>query len=82
MIALLPLVWRVGLIAAAVAALIVGYGVWHHKVYQKGYDAAIADVAAENKEAVDAAKALQDKRHACIAAGGSWSVVDGVCNHP
>lgn len=77
---MIPSFWKFGFIAAGALALVALYGVWHHKVYQSGYDAAISDVAAENQGAINAAEDLKGKRRACIARGGAWSVVDGVCS--
>lgn len=66
----LPLLWQLGIGAAALAA--VGGGIWavHHHIYQSGYDAAISDVAAQNKEAVDAADKARAAVRACNAVDG------------
>lgn len=82
MIALLgaiPLLWRIGIGLAIVAALATAYGVWHHQVYQSGYDAAIAAVARADQAALDRVKAGQDDLAACRARGGTWDVVTGIC---
>ncbi len=62
-----------------VAALLTAYGVWHHKIYRSGYDRAIADIAAEDKKAVDRAIAARSVWKDCRAAGRRWDQVEGRC---
>lgn len=75
----IPLMWRIGLAAAVIAALAIGYGVWHHKVYQSGYDAAIAAVARLDQEAMDRVKDGVKDLIECRARGGTWDIVSGTC---
>jgi fatty acid desaturase len=65
--------------AGLVVALLTAYGVWHHKVYQSGYVRAIADIAAEDKRAVDRAIAARSAWKDCRAAGRRWDQVEGRC---
>lgn len=75
----LPLLWQLGIGVGILAGLGGGYAYWHHKVYTQGYDAAIADVAAVNKEAVDAALQARKKADDCADRGFDWDVTRGVC---
>lgn len=56
------------------------YGVWHYKVYTRGYDAAIADIAANNKKVVARTRALRAKAVECDEKNGTWDVTNGTCN--
>lgn len=77
---LLPL-WGKAAAVLAVLAMIGGtYAIWHHKVYQSGYDAAVADVAHQNQEAVDAVNKRRAIVRACDAADGlRWDQVARQC---
>lgn len=69
-------------IAAVVGPLLVAgtvYGVWHHKVWQGGYDAAVTDIAADNTAAVSRASKLRDKYESCSTGGGRWDQTTGRC---
>lgn len=79
LIGALPLVWRIGLGVALIAALATGYGVWHHKVYQSGYDAAIAAIALADQAAIDRVAAGVKDIADCRVRGGTWDVVTGTC---
>jgi hypothetical protein len=75
----LPVVWQVGIGAAILAAAAAGYVYWHHHVYQSGYDAAMLDVAANNKEAIDARNKAVRRVWDCRAADRVWDTTAGVC---
>lgn len=75
----IPLMWRIGIAAAAVGALAVGYGFWHHAVYQSGYAAAIAAVADADDGAVNRVKDEVKIRAECRARGGTWDLVNWKC---
>lgn len=75
----LSLLGRIGTAGGVLIAVIAAYWFWHHTVYNRGYDAAIAAIAAENKEAVDAADRARQKVRACADSGGNWDVTGGVC---
>lgn len=79
MFALLPLAWRIGIGVAAVAALAGAYTVWHHKVYQSGYDAAIAAVARADQDAINRVKDGVKDLVECRARNGTWDVSTGTC---
>jgi hypothetical protein len=76
----LPLAWQIGIGIGVLAIAGTAYGVWHHHVYQRGYTAAIAAIAAQDQEAVNAAHQLISRRRACVASGGVWSQASGECS--
>lgn len=47
--------------------------------YRSGYDRAINEVAAKNKEATDAVKKAISNVESCNANGGTWDTVSGLC---
>lgn len=65
-----------------VIALSVGSGyLWVKQHYETiGYNKAINAIAAQDKEAEDAAKAARDRRHACVDSGWVWSQTTGKCS--
>lgn len=48
--------------------------------YNKGWHAAIAAVAAKDKEALDAVDSAVSKVDECIRRNGSWDTSTGVCS--
>ncbi|WP_162471464.1 hypothetical protein [Bradyrhizobium cosmicum] len=74
--------WGVRIAAVVGPLLIVGtaYAVWHHKVYQRGYDRALADIAAEDKGAIGAATELRKIWSDCRGRGGRWIQSEGRCS--
>jgi hypothetical protein len=64
------------LLAAGVIGAIGGYGIYE---YNKGWNAAIAGVAARNHEAINAVRGAVSKVDDCSANGGFWDAVGGVC---
>lgn len=52
------------------------YGIWHHRVYKSGYDAAILDIAKADAKAV---KRARDARARLKACDGTWDQTAGVC---
>lgn len=76
----LPEAARWGVLLAAIGGAGGGLTWVHHKIYQEGYDAAIAAVAADNKEAIDAANTARERVRACNALDGMrWDQVAGEC---
>lgn len=78
----LPLLGKLAVAGALLAAIAGAYSAWHYTIYSRGYDAAIADIAAENKEAVDAADKVRSQVRDCFDGGGDWDVVGRVCIQP
>lgn len=69
-------------IAAVVGPLLVlgtGYAVWHHQIYQRGYDKAISDIAEENSEAIGQAVERRKPWKECRDRGGVWSQSTRTC---
>lgn len=63
--------WMAKLIGAAavVAAVLAGYLVWHHHVWQKGWDAHALAIATQDAKAVNATKQLLDTVRSCRTRG-------------
>lgn len=49
--------------------------------YNKGWNAAVASIAAKDRKANDAADKATANVDACYAGGGTWDAADGVCQH-
>lgn len=64
------------LIAIAIGAAVLAYG---HYREGKGYDQAIADVAADNREAKGRVDQALSRIRECRGRGGTWSTVSGLC---
>jgi hypothetical protein len=78
MFTITPLI-KIALITGAIVALIGGYAYWDHRVYTRGYNAAIADVAAKNKGAIaNVRKATKNVRD-CYERDGAWDAARGLC---
>lgn len=75
----LPLVWQLAGGAAVLLAVGGGYALWHHHVYQTGYDKALLDVAADNQEAIDARNKAVSRVRSCRDAGRVWDTTTGEC---
>jgi hypothetical protein len=75
----LPWFVQAGAIVAVIAAVMTGYGIWHHKIYMKGWNAHEMAIVREDKRAVDGALAKRAVRDDCINRGLHWSTVTGEC---
>lgn len=71
---------RIATIGGVLIAAGTLYGIWHHKVYQRGYDRALADIAAEDKRAIGAATELRKTWRECRDRGGRWIQSEGRCS--
>jgi hypothetical protein len=60
-------------------SLLTAYGVWHHKVYQKGVNAAIAGIAREDEGWINRAFQARGKLKECKDAGRGWDQTTGRC---
>lgn len=79
MFSALPLMWRLGSYAVIAVAALALYAGWHRHVYNLGYSAAIAEIAAADNAATDRVKAGMRDIASCRAHGGTWDVVTGRC---
>lgn len=70
---------KAAIAGGAIAIIGLAYWGWHNAVWNKGYDAAIAAIAAQDKEAVDAADKARIRVQRCRAAGRVWDIAAGVC---
>jgi hypothetical protein len=73
------LVLKLAMGAGLVALVLVGYGLWHHKVYSEGWYAALASVARGDDKAVAKATEFRAAFKACRAASKSWDQTTGDC---
>jgi hypothetical protein len=62
-----------------VAALLTAYGIWHHQIYQSGYDRALSDIARNDSKAVGRASNLRTTYETCNDRKGSWDQTTGRC---
>ena len=74
-------IWaQLGSIAVVLVLVWGSYKLWEHRIYRQGYDAAIADIVAQNKEANDAADQLRARMRDCRATPGMrWSQTAREC---
>lgn len=57
-----------------------GYGIWHHKVYRAGYDAALEQIAADNQRTKDAVDDNLKRVRDCDARDGmQWNQATREC---
>lgn len=78
----LLLLWRfryvIGIVGV-LASLGGAYGYLRIHYYNEGYNAAISDIAAKNKDALDAVKTKLKIVDDCANSGGEWDTTRGVC---
>lgn len=69
------------LIVAVVVAAAGGVGFLGFRSHYTtiGYTRAINEIAAQDREAIDAADRARIRVRACRDAGGVWSTVEGIC---
>lgn len=69
----------IGVMTGAAIAVI-AFGTYVYKSIEgRGFDKAIAAVAADNKEAKDRVRKATKLVHVCFSTGGEWDVTRGVC---
>lgn len=71
---------KLAVLGGILLALIAAYGVWHHQVYQSGYDAALADVAKADTKAVKRATEFRNQYRSCRDSGRQWDQSTGKCS--
>jgi hypothetical protein len=73
-----PLAYILGV--SAIIASLLGAWAWRENVvFNRGYDKAIADVAAKNKGALANVRKATKSVSDCYVANGNWRVDLGVC---
>ena len=75
----LSLKLRIAIVGGGIAAITAGYGLWHHKVFNSGWNAAIAAIAAQDRRAIDAARSARANWRSCVDGGGMWNASTGQC---
>lgn len=65
--------------AGLVGALITAYAVWHHEIYQSGWDGAISAIAQEDAAAIGHAVERRNAWKACRDRNGQWSQSARTC---
>ena len=75
----LSLKLRIAIVGGGIAAIAASYGLWHHKVFNSGWNAAIAAIAAQDKGAIDAARSARANWRSCVDGGGVWNASTGQC---
>jgi hypothetical protein len=75
----LSLKLRIVIIGGGIAAILATYSLWHHKVFNSGWNAAIAAIAAQDRRAIDAARSARANWRSCIDDDGVWNASTGQC---
>lgn len=65
--------------AVLLTALLGAYGVWHHKVFRQGEDAAIAGIAREDTRYLSKALLMRGTFKTCRDQGRQWDQATGRC---
>jgi hypothetical protein len=70
-----------GAILSGFVALAAGDGavVWHHKIFESGYEKALSDIAAEDAAAIARATQMRSVWRDCRAHNGQWDQSTGEC---
>jgi hypothetical protein len=71
---------RLIMIGGLVLSLATAGGVIYYKIWQRGYDHAIADIAKQDKRAIAKASAARDAVLDCDARGLLWDQSTGQCS--
>lgn len=73
------LIIKIAMAAGLVAIILLAYGVWHHKVYDEGWYAALASVARADAKTIAEATKYRNAYKACNATGKGWDQTTGAC---
>jgi hypothetical protein len=71
--------FKLAAIAAGLVALVIAYGIWHHKVYKEGWNDHEAAIIRQDKKAIAAALAKRGALNECVARGMRWEQSTGEC---
>lgn len=66
-------------IGVLLASLGIAYGVWHHKIYQRGVDDTVAAFARADAKLVGRALEARRKLKDCQALNKTWDQSTGAC---
>jgi hypothetical protein len=67
-------------IGVLAASLLAAYGVWHHAVYTKGWNGALAAIARQDSRAIAEATKLRSAFKDCRERKGKWDQTTGACS--
>lgn len=67
-------------IGVLAASLLAAYGLWHHRVYTKGWNDALAAIARQDSKAIADATRLRSAFKTCREAGRKWDQTTGACS--
>lgn len=76
---LFNLTTRLIIIGAVAATIVTTAGLVYMRIYDKGYDAALADIAKEDNAAIDRATKYRGAVTDCKARGLAWDQSTGKC---
>lgn len=75
----MSLVMKLAMAGTVIAVLGIAYGVWHHKVWERGYARAIADIAQQDQRAINRASQARSIVLDCKSRGLRWDQSTGIC---
>lgn len=73
------LMLKIAVIGGMIAAAAIGYGVWHHEVYEEGVNDTIAAIARADTKMVNRALKARSVMKECKSAGRKWDQGTGNC---
>lgn len=73
------LVTKLIAVVSIIAVLGTVYGIWHHKIWSRGYDRALSDIAKQDAKAVAKATEYRNTWRVCRDAGRVWDQSTGKC---
>jgi hypothetical protein len=76
----MSLVMKLAMAGTVLAVLGIAYGVWHHKVWERGYAKAIADIAQQDERAINRASQARSVVLDCRSRGLRWDQSTGQCD--
>lgn len=74
-------IFKLAAIAAGLAAIVIAYGIWHHKIYMEGYNAHKALIIANDERTVGEALAGRSVYDDCVNVRKlRWDTATGQCS--
>ncbi|WP_375414610.1 hypothetical protein [uncultured Bradyrhizobium sp.] len=67
-------------VGVLVTSLLAVYGFWHHKVYMRGWNGALAAIARQDSRAIADATKLRSAFKTCRDQGRKWDQATGSCS--